>query len=76
MEMSDDDGTSDNSMGVANGRLIAAAPDLLAALREADAAVNCALAMAEQGVAPPDWDWLREVRERARAAIAKAEGRS
>lgn len=45
---------------LANGRLIAAAPDLLLALKA------CAL-MVDVGAAPPDWDWIREV-------IAKAEG--
>lgn len=45
----------------ANARLIAAAPDLLAALKEL-------LPMWESGIREP---WV----ERARAAIAKAEGR-
>lgn len=49
-----------NAEQLANARLIAAAPDLLEALR------HCAT---DEG---PEQDWL----VRARAAIAKAEGRS
>ncbi len=44
----------------ANARLIAAALDMLLALRA------CEL-MVSQDAAPPDWDWIREV-------LAKAEG--
>lgn len=51
----------------ANARLIAAAPDLLEALRKmAD--------MVEAEVLGPEWVWAHEIIEEARAAIAKATG--
>ena len=56
-------------MGGANARLIAAAPNLLAALRDL-LRVDC---MAEAGMYRAD---RSEVQDRARAAIAKAEGRA
>ena len=54
------------SRGQANARLIAAAPDLLAALREIVAAVESG----DIDGYSPSGDWFRE----ARAAIAKARG--
>jgi len=45
----------------ANARLIAAAPEILLALKRCEAMVGT-----DQG--PPNWDWVREV-------ISKAEGR-
>lgn len=51
----------------ANARIIAAAPDLLEALRKmAD--------MVEAEVLGPEWAWAHEIIAEARAAIAKATG--
>lgn len=61
----------------ANAHLIAAAPDLLEALRELDAAID------DEALYEPDddehakaLDRLIEAQKAARAAIAKAEGRA
>ena len=55
---------ADNGYTQANAHLIAAAPDLLAALKEIVAGISVGT--------DPDHPWIKE----ARAAIAKAEGRS
>ena len=51
----------------ANARLIAAAPDLLEALRKMTD-------MVEAEVLGPEWLWAHEIIAEARAAIAKARG--
>lgn len=57
----------------ANAALIAASPDLLSALRVADAAIN---PRGKEGISLHAWNHLlREASEVIRAAIAKAEGR-
>jgi hypothetical protein len=61
-------GENNSAEALANARLIAAAPDLLEALRWA--AQN-----ADQSEAGRDDDWYAGL-DRVRAAIAKAEGRS
>lgn len=50
--------------------------ELLAALKESEEAIDAALAMVEHDHGHPNWDWLRGVRSRSRAAIARAEARA
>lgn len=66
--------------GGANARLIAAAPELLEALRDCDRMVDRVMARLGGNGTPtkPDASWAREVlrteQSKARAALAKAEG--
>ena len=55
----DGDGDGPDAEEIASAHLIAAAPDMLTALKRCEAMVST-----DQG--PPNWDWVREV-------IAKAE---
>lgn len=69
IKMTDDNG--DSEQGLANARLIASAPDLLASLKEMAADMK---ALADSGDAG-FWDAEEQpIYQRAMAAIAKAEG--
>lgn len=57
---------------LANARLIAAAPDLLAACQQGEAELLIAVRLIEQPATDPI-AWVNGVRDRLRAAIAKAE---
>ena len=65
-------GPDDDAERIANARLIAAAPDMLEALREAHDELDCAL-MDEPYVAT-EKTWA--ILDRTKAAIAKAKGRT
>lgn len=57
------DGTEDNEIGEANARLISAAPDMLAALKQIESEMRVGLGSS-----------YGETREQVRRAIKKAEG--
>jgi hypothetical protein len=57
-----------------NARLIAAAPDLLAALREIESKLTALLCERVLDSTLPEFYEVRDARNSARAAIAKAEG--
>lgn len=61
----------------ANARFIVRAVNshaaMLAALKDAESALNAALSMVETDNGPPDWDALRKDRSKVRAAIKLAE---
>ena len=58
----------------ANARLIAAAPELLEALRESETALTELLCSRELDSTRQPFHAVRDARDRMRAAIAKAEG--
>jgi hypothetical protein len=58
----------------ANARLIASAPDLLAALREIESKLTALLCERVLDSTLPEFYEVRDARNSARAAIAKAEG--
>ena len=60
----------------ANAQLIAAAPELLAALREIESKLNALLCERVLDSTLPEFYEVRNARNSARAAISKAEGRA
>jgi hypothetical protein len=76
-----EEGAAANACAVADGRLYAAAPDLLEALKEAHGAVNDAFGQANAEYQGLDYlaskydDKIASFRAKAKAAILKAEGR-
>jgi hypothetical protein len=68
------DADHDSDEGLANARLIAAAPELLEALRELNAALNDGLC--NSGIPGFDSGRLGRAQDAATVAIAKAEGQS
>lgn len=66
------DGIDEDGAMEANARLIAAAPDLLAALENLTPILEAAESNASGN---PEWKWVSSRINTARAAIAKAEGR-
>lgn len=63
------------SQGPETARLIAAAPDLLEALKEAHATLLRAADVAEANDAPSNAVVFRKQADKARAALSKAEGK-
>lgn len=67
-------GRHDNATFAANARLIAAAPDMLAALEHADRELYELLASRKLDSTDAPFHAVRMVRDQVRAAIAKAKG--